>query len=304
MSGPKRILVTGATGKQGGALIAALLKHPPTPFEIIALTRDATSARARALASKPHVSVIEGNLDDTAAIFKKAKDLHGVFSVQSPLNPATEEAQGKSLVDTAATNGVRHFIYTSADRGGPERSDTDSTNIKHFISKFRIENYLKAVAEKTPGMQWTIIRPVAFMDNISPGFFGKGFMAMWKLNGADRRLQLVSSQDIGVLAADAFNRPDRYYGKSLSLATDEISPSQASAIFARVVGSELPSSYSITGRLLKLMLHEQLGVMFDWFKSSGFGADANKYQKEFPEMQDFEQWLRHSSAWSSQIQSS
>ena len=303
MTALKRVLVTGATGKQGGALISALLKNPPTPpFHIVALTRDANSAKAKALAKSPNVSVIEGNLDDTAAIFRKAKEpFHGVFSVQVPLKPAVEEAQGKSLVDVAAANGVKHFVYTSADRGGLEKSDRDPTLVKHFISKFNIENHLKTVAKKNPDMQWTIIRPVAFMDNIEPGFLGKAFMAMWKLNGVDRKMQLVSSRDIGILAADAFKVPDQYLGKAISLATAEISPNEANKIFARVVGSDIPTSYSLTGRLVKLALHEQLGVMFDWFVTDGFGADPNEYITKIPAMQDFEQWLRQSSGWKSRI---
>lgn len=224
MTTAKRILITGATGKQGGALLSALLESPPTPpFHLVPMTRNASSAKAQALGHRPDVSVLEGDLDDTQAIFAKSKEpFYGVFSVQTPFNPQVEEQRGKALVDAAAANGVKHFVYASAERGGPERSDRDSTQVKHFISKFNIEKHLKEVAKRTPGMQWTIIRSVAFMDNLTPDFPGRAFMALWQLNGMDTKLQLVSSKDIGILAAEIFKNPEAYAGKAISFATDEL----------------------------------------------------------------------------------
>jgi uncharacterized protein YbjT (DUF2867 family) len=301
MAAIKQILITGATGKQGGALIDALLKSPPpTPFHLVAMTRNAQSAKAQSLSRQPNVSVLEGDLDNINEVFAKSKEqpFFGVFSVQTPMNPQVEEKQGKALVDAAAEHGVKHFVYTSAERGGQERSDRDSTLVKHFISKFNIEKHLQAVAGSTSGgMQWTIIRPVAFMDNMTPDFLGRAFVAMWRLNGMDTKLQLVSSRDIGILAADVFKKPDEYVGRSISFATDELTPREAEVIFRRAVGKELPSSYSVTGRLIKLVLREQLGQMFDWFKEVGFGADPKEFRDKFPEMQSFERWLEESSGW-------
>jgi len=298
MSSLRRILVTGATGKQGGALISALLKsQPDPPFHLVALTRKANSARAQALAQKPNVSVLEGDLDDCNSIFKKSSEpFHGVFGVTTPIKGhKLEEKQGKDLVDTAAANGVKHFVFTSVDRG--VNSDTDATPVPHFQSKFNIENHLKAVAAATRTMDWTIIRPVFFMENLSPGFLGKASATMWELNGLDRKLQLVSTVDVGILAADAFKNQKYYASKALNLATDLLSPNEAKAIFKRVVGQEMPTTYHFIGRLLKWMLHKQLGIMFQWFVDVGFGADPNEYKRKFPEMQDFEQWLGQSSGW-------
>ena len=293
-----KILIAGATGKQGGALISALLKSPPSPpFHLIALTRNSKSPRAVALAQKPNVSVLEGDLDNCEAIFKASPEpFHGVFSVQVPLKPKVEEQQGKALVDAAAAHGVRHFVYTSAERGGPQQSDRSGTEIKHFLSKFNIENHLKDVSTKGGSqMKWTIIRPVAFMDNLTPDFLGRAFATMWQLNGSDSKLQLVSSEDIGILAAESFRNPDSYTGRAISLATDELTFQAASATFKRVVGSDMPTTYPVVGRLLKWMLHEQLGAMFDWFKTVGFGADPQEFKNKLPEMQNFESWLRTSS---------
>lgn len=83
----RAVLITGATGKQGGAVIKALLKAN-ADFEILALTRDAQSASAqRLLKQSPKIKLVTGNLDATENIFSKAKEatkapIWGVFSVQ------------------------------------------------------------------------------------------------------------------------------------------------------------------------------------------------------------------------------
>jgi nucleoside-diphosphate-sugar epimerase len=84
---PRAILVTGATGKQGSAVIDALIKAN-TDFEIVALTRNTQSPSAQNLVQKsPKIKLITGNLDAIDNVFKKAKEaigapIWGVFSVQ------------------------------------------------------------------------------------------------------------------------------------------------------------------------------------------------------------------------------
>ena len=301
----RRILIAGATGKQGGALLSSLAANPPrTPFHLIALTRNAQSPRAQALASKPNVSVIQGDMNNVPAIFAQIKEpLYGVFSVQTPLKPKVEEQQGKDLVDGAAAAGVKHFVYTSVERGGPEKSDRDPTHIAHFISKYNIEKHLIDVIAKNPSMQYTIIRPVAFMDNLTPNFFGRVFKNIWDYNGVDEsgKVQLVSSKSIGILAADIFRSPDKYSGQALSLATDELTPNEANAIFRRHTGKDIPKTYDFLGRIIKYLAHEQLGAMFNWFKSDGFGADPKQYVGQLEGMENFETWLTQSSAWKNQL---
>ena len=83
----RAILVTGATGKQGGALIKSLLADK-APFRILAVTRDPNSPSSKRLAAKSsNITLVQGDLNDTEAIFKTAKQatsnpIWGVFSVQ------------------------------------------------------------------------------------------------------------------------------------------------------------------------------------------------------------------------------
>lgn len=139
----RNILVTGATGKQGGAVVKALLAKPPSyDFQILALTRKATSPAAKALAANPKVTLVEGDLGDAGSIFTKAGGVGSVFAVYCVTLPSfkktidnEETKQGNNLIDAAISHEVKHFVYSSVDRGGPEQSDVDATDVPHFISK-------------------------------------------------------------------------------------------------------------------------------------------------------------------------
>jgi uncharacterized protein YbjT (DUF2867 family) len=176
------VLVTGATGKQGGAVIDALLSAPNiSDLSIFALTRNAESGAARSLVIKAPecIKLVKGDLNDCQAIFKAVSTpIKSVFCVSMPaLGPGakseTEEVQGRALIDAALHNGVKHFVFTSVDRHGAD-SESQETDVPHFISKANIERHLKETSADTQ-MSWTILRPTAFMDNIIPGFAGKVF---------------------------------------------------------------------------------------------------------------------------------
>ena len=131
----KIILVTGATGQQGGAVARHLLKQPG--FAVRALTRDSAKPAARALA-QAGAEVVRGDLDDPASVRRALEGAWGVFSVQNFMETGYEGEirQGKALADAAKAAGVQHFVYTSvvsADR---------KTGLPHFESKWQIEQHI------------------------------------------------------------------------------------------------------------------------------------------------------------------
>lgn len=295
MSSLRSLIVTGATGKQGGALISALVSQPSHPFTIYAVTRDTTSASAQRLGQQTNVKVIQGDFDNTAAIFRQVEKPWGLFAMTTGKD---EERQGKALVQAAVDAGIRHIVFTATDRGGP-RSDNDPTYVPHFATKFNVERDIKQRAEQSKGQfTWTFLRPVAFFDNLSPNFFGRAFVPMWRQNGLDRPLQQIGTKDIGRVAADAFlnAETEEYRNKSIGLAGDDISPREAARIFKEVTGEEMPASWNITGWLLKLMVKE-LRLMFQWFKEDDFAVDIKATRKRYPFIKDFRQWLEDESAW-------
>ncbi|GME24047.1 hypothetical protein BKCO1_12000121 [Neofusicoccum parvum] len=295
----KTILITGATGKQGGAVIKALLASG-ADTNILALTRNPSSDSAKALTQQsPKIKVIQGDLDNPAPIFKSATNIWGVFSVQVPggdgQTPETEETQGKALVDAALAAGVKHFVYTTVDRGTPR--PPVPTNVPHFASKHRVEEHLYSRTADGK-MAWTVLQPVAFLDNFS-GYapqFAAAFAAMWKAFIPEKKLQVVATTDIGKAAAKAFLEPEKYAGRQIPLAGDNISLPEVKKIFEEKTGKDLPEAPVEVGRGI-VENNEDLKAMWNWFVTDGFSADIPALRKEFPDLMDYAAWLETESGY-------
>lgn len=300
----KAILVTGATGKQGGSTIQTLLASPrASEFTILAVTRNPDSPGAKKLASQG-CKLVKGDLNDVPAIFSAAKAINpniwGVFSVQIPMGQGqsveTEEAQGKALVDEALKYDVKHFVYTSVDRQG-DKSYENPTNVPHFISKHNIEHHLvDSIKASNDKMTWTILRPVAFMEGFQKGMFGKVFGATFKLFLREKPLQFVAVSDIGHFSAEAFLNPDKYAGRSITLAGDELTFAQAKEVFEKTTGETFPETYWFFGTLLTWAIKE-VRVMMNWFYDEGYNCDIAALRKEWPGLMDFATWLEKDSPW-------
>lgn len=293
----KTILVTGATGRQGGAVIKALSN---TDFEILALTRNPSSPSAQKLASSsPKVRLVEGDLDNPDAVFRNAaaatsNPIWGVYSVQA--KPAgdisIEETQGKSLIDASLAAGVQFFVYSSVDRGGAKSSETP-TDVPHWVTKHNVEKYLEAKTAEAQ-MKYAVIRPVAFMENITNDFAGKAMASMWQSALKDKPLQLIATRDIGFFAAQAFIHSNEYTGRYLSIAGAELTFEQANAIFKEKFGKSMPETY---GFVAHLALHavKSVGNMFKYLKKEGTGANVQECKQIHPELMDFGTWLEKES---------
>lgn len=304
MSSSKPLLVLGATGKQGKKVIDTILaSDSKANFTILALTRNPDSASAKALGAKSTIiKLVKGNLDDPPNVFKAALEasggvpIWGVFSVQQAVQDgATQESetrQGKAVVDQAIAHNVNIFVYASVDRGG-EKSESNPTYVPHFISKHDIEAHLKVKAAEAK-MQYTILRPVAFMDGLTPNFMGKVFATFLKIGlKPSKPLAFVATSDIGFFAAEAFLQPENleYKNKAISLAGDELTFGQLSQVFRERLGYEIPTTFHFLARFIMWMVKE-LGIMFKWFdEGEGFTVDIPKLRRMNPGLKDFGAWL-------------
>ena len=196
-----------------------------------------------------------------------------------------EEEQGKALVDAALEASVKKFVFTGVARGGEEPTD-----VPHFITKHNIEAHLKC--EAGGKMDWTILRPVFFMDNFLPGLVGKLIATAWKttLAGTGKPLQMVSVADIGYVAAQAFLKPEEMRNETITLAGDDLTFEQAAEVFRAKTGKELPVTYEWIARLFLWMVKD-VRLMFRFFREKGFGADVTGLRKRFPGMKGFGDWL-------------
>jgi len=290
----RTVLVTGATGKQGKGVVDALSPAAAQgSFKILALTRSPDSGTAQKLAQRPGVELIQGDFNDTNAIFEKAGGkgkVWGVFCV-SLVGGENEFTQGKNLIDSSLKNGVEKFVFTSVDRHG-EDSDNNPTGVPHFKTKHEIEKYLRQKAGTQMG--WTILRPTAFMENFQPNFFGKAMGAMWAVGlPKDKKLQWVATKDIGVFGAKAFMDPDGpdFKNKCVSLAGDDLTWGEANRAFQEVLGQDMPKTFGFLGTAMLWGIKE-MGTMMKFWDKTGYGANVAECRRIHPEILTFKAWLQ------------
>ena len=201
-----------------------------------------------------------------------------------------ETKQGKDMVDGAIANGVKVFVQTSVDRGGA-KSDTNPTYVPHFISKHNIEAYLREKA-KDGNMTYTILRPTAFMDGLTPNFMGKMFTTMLKTSLESKSLSFIATSDIGFFAAQGFLQPESpdYKNQAISLAGDDLTFEEINQVFQDKLGYPAPTTFEFLARFVKWMLSE-IGTMLRWFSEEGFVADIAKLKRTNPGLMSLGDWL-------------
>ncbi|MFJ3566981.1 NmrA/HSCARG family protein [Streptomyces diastaticus] len=280
-----RILVTGATGLQGGAVARELVGRGRA---VAALVRDPAAGRARALADLG-VELVRGDLDDESSLRAALEGFYGLFAVQNFMTPAGlggEVRQGRALARAAKAAGVGHVVYTSV--GGAERE----SGVPHFDSKRGIERYLAGT-----GVPLTVLRPTFFMDNFAahgPELVDGTLVVRLALK-PDTRVQFIAVQDIGFFAAEAFDRPQAYVGRSVEIAGDALTATEIAEAFAARSG--LPARFEELS--LDAVAHNpyipnapDIALMFEWFQEHGYRADIAALRAEHPGLQSFATYLK------------
>jgi uncharacterized protein YbjT (DUF2867 family) len=280
---PKKlnVLVTGATGKQGGHLVRELLARG---HSVRALTRKPDSPAAAALA-KRGVTIVTGDFEDQKGLERAARGVDTVFAMSTPYERGanTETREGINILRAAATVGVTHLVYTSV--AGADRA----SGIPHFDSKFEVEKEIRR-----SGVPFTIVAPVFFMEN---------FLADWMLAGiakgsiamalpATRRLQQIAVADIAQFTALVIERRGNFLGKRIDIASDELTNATAAAAIGEAAGR--PIAYTALPIDAVRQQNEDLARMFEWFERVGYDADVIGLRELYPEVawHRFSAWAR------------
>jgi uncharacterized protein YbjT (DUF2867 family) len=263
----RTVLITGATGHQGGATLRHLAGQPG--FTIRAMTRKPESAAAKALAAFG-AEVVAGDLDDAASLERVLTGAWGVFAVQNTAEAGVdkEEAQGKRLAKLARDKGVQQFVYTSVG------SAHKNTGIPHFENKFRVEQTVKALGFPS----YTILRPVFFMENLVSPRSLNGDKLVGTLKPSTR-LQMIATDDIGKFGARAFLAADRMKGVEVDIAGDAVTMPEAAAAISGLVGKKL--TYQPIPIDVVRQNSEDVALMLEWFDAVGFSADIPSLESQY-----------------------
>jgi len=241
------ILVAGAAGLQGGAVVTALLAKGN--FAIRAIVRDKNSEASQALAAK-NIELVETTFDDLDGLTKAAQGAAGVFSVQMgshPGNKGEETRHATNLVSAAKAAGVRQFVHTSVARAGEQEHFVDWDKGR-WEPLYWQEKTAAIEAVKAAGFAyWTILKPPYLMENLLPPRDAVMFpmMAQGKLNtpiAPDTKVDWLTGEDIGRFAAEAFTQPEKFNHKELSLVADKLTMAEVAEALSAVTGKRFEAT--------------------------------------------------------------
>jgi uncharacterized protein YbjT (DUF2867 family) len=273
----KVILVTGATGQQGGAVATALLTKGQK-IRVMSRTPEKAAALAQAGAE-----VVKGDLTNASDLQAALRGVHGVFAMSTPFEAGMDQEvrQGIMMADAAKQAGIAHYVYTSV--GSAHRN----TGIPHFETKWKVEQHIRQI-----GLPVTILRPVWFMENFTtfskPSAEGILMMPM----RADKKLAMVALRDIGEFGAAAFMRPNDFLGQAIDLAGDELTMPEVSAQLSKVTGRSIQFQ-ALPLEQAEAALGHDLATMFRWFNEVGYQINVAALKQTFGiPLITFAEWIK------------
>jgi uncharacterized protein YbjT (DUF2867 family) len=278
----RKILVTGATGQQGGALARLLLQKKHEVYALIRNT-EPESPKAQNLRNLG-AKIIKGDLDNPDSLEQATNGIDSVFLMGTWVEVGTEgeTRRGKMMVDIAKEKKIEHIVYSSVVNADK------NTGIPHFESKYKVEQHIK-----NSGIPYTIIGPTFFMDNLlsySRAGLQQGQLALPL--SPSLILQQSALENIAEFFALVLERRNSFLGKRIDIASDELTGEQV----AKVLSDELRRKISYVQVPLEQIRQasEDLALMFQWFERIGTGVDVASLHKQYPEVNwlTFKDWVK------------
>lgn len=270
-----KVLLIGVTGGTGSNAVKGLLEQEVT--DLRAITRKIDLERPSL--SKLHnsgVELVEADLDDESSLKAAFAGVSAIYCHATAPDSAKPDPQevvrAQRIAQAAKQADVSHFVYNSA--GGADRK----SGISHIEQKYRVEQILKQANLPT-----TMLRACLFMEE-----FWKQYTRPSILKGSfpfavqpDRPLHLITTKDMGRVAAYVIKHRSEYVGKDIELAGDVLTPKQMAEAFANA--QRIPVAYKeVPPWIFLLLFRKSLFDLIQWYRKQGYQADVSALRKEFP----------------------
>lgn len=290
-------LVFGASGRQGSAVVDALLSKNVTSLYGSSRKPDTLGKQRGGT-----IKAVKADLSDKESIVaaideSKATRIWFVtdwYSISKPTR-AKEAQLGYNVIDAIKTRShqVTHVVYNSG-----AYADRAPKKIGEFWSKVDIEAYMEKELASTQ-ITWAVLRPVAFMENLDDAKnrnpLTKGKVKM--LTSENCSLKYISAADIGKGSAALLMNPSEYAGKKVDAATCEYTGKELAAILTKVSGVECSYSVSVPRFLLCLCVRN-LYHLVTFFEKEGYeDTDIDAFRAIVPDFQDAEAWFTAKGQW-------
>jgi uncharacterized protein YbjT (DUF2867 family) len=310
----KTILVFGATGAMGGAVVRRLLSDETSPWRVRAFMRDAAGPRAQALAKNPRVELAIGDMADGETLRTTLAGTYGVFcntDYWSAGSKAKEVALSKQILAACRDAAVQHVIYSSLEHC--RRISGGKIPVPYFDSKAEVEEYIEV--RRGEGDPWfreyvTVLVTAPYFENFQGYFLPKPrtdadghTVLVFSAPMADKPFPMAALDDIGWFAGYIFEEPQQTAGRTLWIASDRPTMQEAVQAFTRATG--IPAEYHAVS-LAEFREAERQGVqsiknspdgdfvgnMFEFIQTCGIHRDFEALRRIHPGLLTFEAWVR------------
>jgi uncharacterized protein YbjT (DUF2867 family) len=273
MTCAETVLVGGATGRQGNAVIDELLARG---YEVRGMTRKPDGKKGQRLAQKG-IEVVQGDYGDLDSLRGAMAGVDKVFFYSG--FSMNEVAEGKNVIAAAKAAAIKHLVYSSGAAASPENGIPGA-------KKMEVE-----LAIIDSGVPYTVLRPVAFYENFDrqQARFAKSGIA--DSRAPERMLHFIAIRDIGFLAGEAFDHPDEWQGVAVNIAGDRMTVQAYVDTFSKVMGREIIYDRQPLEAYLAA-LPKPLRPLFRWYEDVGYEADVDGLRQRYPELMTLEQYLR------------
>lgn len=270
--GPLTILVAGATGRQGGAVVDQLLERGHI---VRGMTRKPDSTKAQRVAEKG-IAVVEGDYAVPESLLAAMDGVDGVF-FYTAFSP-NELMYGTNVLKAAKAAGVKHLIYSLGAAADPEKGMAGAM-------AGQIETKIRE-----SGVPYTIVRPVAFMENYRGQQKRITSGGIVDSRAPDRIATMIAVRDIGFFVGEAFDHPEQWLGRAENISGDQMTMEELATTFSRVVGQEIPYNRMPLDEYLA-MLPKPLRPLFRWYEEVGYSADTAGWREQYPGLMTLEEYL-------------
>ncbi|WP_419884473.1 NmrA/HSCARG family protein [Paenibacillus sp. B-A-8] len=280
LNNQKLILVTGATGLQGGAVANEALKQG---FKVRILVRDENSTKAQALIQKGAEAVV-GNFDDTSSLENAMKNVDAVFSV--PISGIDtnetdrERKQAFALIQSAIKSGVEQFVHTSV-AATSRYNDFPDWGTGYWFEKYWTDKWDIEEAVRSAGFPlWTIVKPACIMENFTAE--KSAFMYPDLQQGeiktvtfADTPIDHIAIEDLASFVCAAFADPKKFNKHNIELAAESLSYKKIAEIISEVTGKELKITTLGIEEALEQGIHPLAVRGEQWNNVAGYNVDID-----------------------------
>ncbi|MER7536578.1 NmrA/HSCARG family protein [Streptomyces sp. NPDC097704] len=306
MTEKKIITVIGATGKQGGGFVRAVLADHASEFAVRAVTRHPDGEPARELKRLGVDDIVRADLDDPPSLAPAFEHAYGAFVVTNfweHMSAEREKTQAQAVARAASHAGVQHAIWSTLEDTrdciplDDERMPTlqERYKVPHFDGKAEADHYFTDEAVPT-----TFLRATFYWENLLGAFAPQrgpdgAFQLTYPMG--ESRLSGIAVDDIGKTALAVLRGGADFVAATISIAGEHLKVVDMAAALTESLGEPVryrplsPDEWRAQG----LPGADETGNMFQYYADCEHrftaARDLTAVRDLNPALQDFATWL-------------